>query len=206
MTNVQPAAGRASRKAAGAGLQWRVMKVFLDSIGCRLNQSEIETMARQLLAAGHEIVSDVAQADKVILNTCAVTRAAGREARSKTKRFHRQNSSAEIVLTGCYATIAPQEAARIPGAGRIVPNKDKEQLIQLLDPKASLSLPLYEREPVMREFLAGQMGNTRAFIKVQDGCDNRCTFCVTTVARGEGRSRHLGDVVSEIQGLVAAGY
>ncbi len=183
-----------------------VMKVFLDSIGCRLNQSEIETMARQLLAAGHEIVSDVAQADKVILNTCAVTRAAGREARSKTKRFHRQNSAAEIVLTGCYATIAPQEAARIPGAGRIVPNKDKEQLIQLLDPKASLSLPLYEREPVMREFLAGQMGNTRAFIKVQDGCDNRCTFCVTTVARGEGRSRHLGDVVSEIQGLVAAGY
>jgi threonylcarbamoyladenosine tRNA methylthiotransferase MtaB len=96
------------------------MKVYLNSIGCRLNQSEIETMARQLLAAGHEIVTDTAVADKVIINTCAVTAEAARDARSQTRRIHRDNPTAEIVLTGCYATIAPDELAQVEGAGRVV--------------------------------------------------------------------------------------
>ena len=182
------------------------MKVFLDSIGCRLNQSEIETMARQLLAAGHELVRRPEEADKVILNTCAVTKEAARDARSKTRRFHRSNAQAEVVLTGCYATIAPEKLARVKGAGRIVPNREKERLIQILDPDAAGATPHFDREPILREFLAGHMSNTRAFVKVQDGCDNRCTFCITTVARGQGESRHLGDVVAEIQALSDAGY
>lgn len=182
------------------------MKVLLHSIGCRLNQSEIETLGRQLLAAGHEIVQDAAVADKVVINTCAVTAEAARDARNLARRFNRQNPGAEVVLTGCYATIAPDELARVPGVGRIVANSQKDQLIQLLDPSADLDAPIFDQEPVLREFLAGSMGRTRAFIKVQDGCDNRCTFCVTTIARGAGRSRHLGDVVAEIQAFVAAGY
>lgn len=183
------------------------MKVFLNSIGCRLNQSEIETMARQLMVAGHEIVTDSAEADKVIINTCAVTSEAARDARSQTRRIHRQNPDAEIVLTGCYATIAPDELSQVQGAGRVVVNQQKAQLVQLLDPKARIELPVFDQEPVLREFLAGSLGaNTRAFIKVQDGCDNKCTFCVTTVARGDGQSRHLGDVVAEIQALATAGY
>jgi threonylcarbamoyladenosine tRNA methylthiotransferase MtaB len=78
--------------------------------------------------------------------------------------------------------------------------------VQLIDPQAQLDVPVFDQEPVLREFLAGTVGNTRAFIKVQDGCNNRCTFCVTTIARGEGQSRHLGDIVAEIQALTAAGY
>ena len=182
------------------------MKVFLHSIGCRLNHSEIETMARQLLAAGHEIVADAGAADKVIINTCAVTAEAARDGRSLTRRIHRDNAGAEIVLTGCYATIAPQELARVQGAGRIIANKDKASLIQILDPQARIDLPVFDKEPILRDFLAGNVGHTRAFVKVQDGCDNRCTFCVTTIARGEGQSRHLGDVVAEIQALATAGY
>ncbi len=183
------------------------MKVFLNSIGCRLNQSEIETMARQLLAAGHEIVTDSAAADKVIINTCAVTAEAARDARSQTRRIYRDNPNAEIVLTGCYATIAPDELSKVQGAGRVVVNQQKAQLVQMLDPNARIELPVFDQEPVLREFFAGSMGaNTRAFIKVQDGCDNKCTFCVTTVARGAAQSRHLGDVVTEIQALAAAGY
>ena len=182
------------------------MKVFLHSIGCRLNQSEIETMARQLMAAGHELVADAAEADKAIINTCAVTREAAKDARSLTRRIHRANGEAEIVLTGCYATIAPKELAKVQGAGRIVANSEKGQLVQLLDPQARIELPVFDQEPIMREFLAGSGGNTRAFIKVQDGCDNRCTFCVTTIARGDGQSRHLGDIVAEIQALSSAGY
>jgi threonylcarbamoyladenosine tRNA methylthiotransferase MtaB len=182
------------------------MKVYLNSIGCRLNQSEIETMACQLLANGHEVVSDPALADKVVINTCAVTGEAAKDARKMTRRVYRLNPTAEIMLTGCYATVAPDELGVVAGAGRIIPNQDKERLIQLIDPRAQLSLPLDDREPILRQFLAGTMGNTRAFVKVQDGCDNRCTFCVTTIARGHGQSRRLGDVVSQIQALVAAGY
>ena len=163
-------------------------------------------MARQLLAAGHEIVPDVAQADKVILNTCAVTREAARDARKRTRRFHRANEQAEVVLTGCYATVAPDTLGRVEGAGRIVPNDDKERLVQLLDPGARLDLPVFDQEPLLRGFLSGPVGNTRAFVKVQDGCNNRCTFCITTIARGIGRSRRLGDVVREIQALAVAGY
>lgn len=182
------------------------MKVYLHSIGCRLNQSEIETMARQLLAAGHELVATPDQAEKVVVNTCAVTREAARDARSITRRIHRDNPGAEILLTGCYATIAPHELARVEGAGRLVPNRDKATLVQLIDPNASLELPLFDREPILRDFLAGEMSRTRAFIKVQDGCDFRCTFCITTVARGAAQSRRLGDVVAEIQALATAGY
>lgn len=182
------------------------MKVYLHSIGCRLNQSEIETMARQLLAAGHEIVSEAAEADKAVINTCAVTREAAKDARSMTRRIHRANEETEILLTGCYATIAPKELGKVKGAGQIVANSQKGQLVQMLDPQARIELPVFDQEPIMREFLAGSNGNTRAFIKVQDGCDNRCTFCVTTIARGDGQSRHLGDIVAEIQALSNAGY
>jgi threonylcarbamoyladenosine tRNA methylthiotransferase MtaB len=196
------------------------MKVYLHSIGCRLNQSEIETMARQLLAAGHEIVDDTAVADTAIINTCAVTAAAARDGRNLTRRLHHANPAAEVVLTGCYATIAPQELARVAGAGRIVPNREKDQLVQLLDPQARINLPVFDQEPVLRELRSGagvraangiraagvRAANTRAFVKVQDGCNNRCTFCITTIARGPGQSRPLGDVVAEVQALAAAGY
>lgn len=182
------------------------MKVFLDSIGCRLNQSEIETMARQLLASGHEVAEDAAAADAIVLNTCAVTANAAKEARAKSRRFHRHNPAAQILLTGCYATIAPQELAGIAGVNQVVPNQQKEGLIQILDPQATVDQPLFDQEPILRRLQAGSIANTRAFIKAQDGCNNRCTFCVTTIARGEGRSRPLGDIVAEIQALTAAGY
>ncbi len=182
------------------------MKLYLHSIGCRLNQSEIETLGRQLAANGHEIVADPQTADTVVVNTCAVTAEAARDARSLTRRIHRQSSDTDVVLTGCYATIAPDELAVLPGVARVVDNRDKDRLVTLLDPTATNDDPIFDLEPVQRAVVPGAMGRTRGFIKVQDGCDNRCTFCVTTVARGEGRSRHLGDIVAEIQGFGAAGY
>lgn len=182
------------------------MRVYLHSIGCRLNQSEIETMSRQLLAAGHEIVSDAANADQVIINSCAVTASAARDARTLTRRIHRDNSSANITLTGCYATIAIDEIAGIPGVSSVVTNADKDQLVQMIDPQAAQQISSFEQEPVMRELLAAGAGRTRAFVKIQDGCDNKCTFCITTIARGQGRSRLPQDVVREVQALAAAGY
>ena len=184
------------------------MKIHLHTIGCRLNQAEIETMARQLQAGGHDIVHDPAEADTIILNTCAVTAEAARDARHLTRRFNRANESAQIVLTGCYATLAPDVTAALPGVSRVVANGDKDRLPLLIFPEMG-DVPaerLYDLEPIAREAQPGSFGRTRGFIKVQDGCDNRCTFCVTTVARGEGRSRPLGDVVAEVQRFAAAGY
>lgn len=182
------------------------MKIFLDSLGCRLNQSEIETMARQWLAAGHEVVAEPAAADTIILNTCAVTAQAAKDARGRTRRLHHDNPAAELILTGCYATLSPREAAALPGVGRVVANADKEQLVQLITPAANVEQPSFDREPLIRDYWAAGLGGTRAFVKAQDGCDNRCTFCVTTIARGPGRSRPLADVVAEIQALATAGY
>ncbi len=182
------------------------MKIYLDSIGCRLNQSEIESIARQLMAAGHEIVSEPEIADKIIINSCIVTREAARDTRSLVRRSHRQNQSAEIVLTGCYATVASEELEEIVGVGQIVPNRDKDHLVTIVDPDILAPIPIFDQEPLLRDYLASKIGKTRAFIKVQDGCDNHCTFCITTVARGSARSRRIGDVVTEIQGLAKAGY
>lgn len=182
------------------------MKIHLHTIGCRLNQAEIEAMARQLQAGGHEIVSNAAEADTIILNTCAVTAEAARDSRHLTRRFNRANEDAQIVLTGCYATLAPDTVAALPGVGRVVANGDKERLPLLIDPTLPVGVPDFDQEPIAREALPGSFGRTRGFIKVQDGCDNRCTFCVTTVARGAGHSRHLADVVTEVQRFAAAGY
>ena len=182
------------------------MKVHLHTIGCRLNQAEIESLGRRFIAGGHEIVGDAAAADMIILNTCAVTAEATRDARNLTRRFHRANDTAGIVLTGCYATIAPDELANLPGVVRVVANADKERIPEWIDPPCSggsVNRLSGERRPTGSP---GSFGRTRGFIKVQDGCDNRCTFCVTTIARGESRSRHLGDVVAEVQALASAGY
>jgi len=182
------------------------MKIHLHTIGCRLNQAEIETMARQLAAGGHAIAADAAEADTVILNTCAVTAEAARDARNLTRRFARANPAAGIVLTGCYATLAPDELAALPGVAHVVSNADKARIPLLLDPTLPAGAPLFDREPLARETAAGTVGRTRGFIKVQDGCDNRCTFCVTTIARGAGVSRPLAEVVAEVQSFAAAGY
>jgi threonylcarbamoyladenosine tRNA methylthiotransferase MtaB len=182
------------------------MKIHLHTIGCRLNQAEIETMARQFQAGGHTITGDAAGADAIVLNTCAVTAEAARDARALTRRFHRANETAEIVLTGCYATLAPGDLTALPGVRRVVGNGDKVRLPALLDPALPADMPVFDREPLAREALEAGVGRTRAFVKVQDGCDNRCTFCVTTIARGAGRSRHLADVVAEVGAYASAGY
>jgi threonylcarbamoyladenosine tRNA methylthiotransferase MtaB len=177
------------------------MKVYLDTIGCRLNQSEIETMARQFRAAGHEVVATANEADMAVVNTCAVTTQAAADSRSTVRRIARAGVD-EIVATGCWATLQPGKAAALPNVLRVVNNAQKETLVPGL-----LSLPTesFELEPIAREPLPGLHQRTRAFIKVQDGCDNHCTFCITTVARGEGRSHPLADVIADIQSALDGG-
>jgi threonylcarbamoyladenosine tRNA methylthiotransferase MtaB len=179
------------------------MRVYLETTGCRLNQSEIETLARQFRQAGHTVVHSAEEADLCVVNTCAVTREATRSSRNLIRRLNRSNAGAEIVATGCYAHLSPELVEALPGVARVVDNIEKERLVPLV---LDLDEETFDREPLDREFLPGALGRTRAFVKVQDGCNNRCTFCVTTIARGPGRSRPLEDVIREIQALGAAGY
>ncbi len=182
------------------------MKYYLHSIGCRLNQGEMEALGRQLLAAGHELAHAPEAAEQIVLNTCAVTTQATRDTHRQARRYQRVNPAAPIVLTGCHATLEPAALAHLPGVIQVTPNQDKARLIQILDPTASQERPGFDYEPALRDQLATAAGHTRAFVKVQDGCNNRCTFCITTVARGAGVSRPLRAIVEEIYSLMRIGY
>ena len=177
------------------------MNVFLDIVGCRLNQAEIERMAGQLRTGGHTIVGQVGDADLVIVNTCTVTGQAASDSRQKIRQAARAGVN-DIVVTGCWSTLQPAQAADLPGVVRVVPNESKDSLVAdlLRSPEKS-----FDMEPVARTPLPGLHRRTRAFIKTQDGCDNRCTFCITTLARGESRSRSVADVVEDIHLALAGG-
>lgn len=175
------------------------MKIFLDTIGCRLNQAEIESMSRQFRAAGHEIVASAEHADMAVVNTCAVTTQAASDSRGKIRTIARAGVN-EIVATGCWTSIQPREAALLPNVRHVVTNDKKDLLVPQV-----LNLPpeTFDLEPIDRIPIPGLHRRTRAFIKVQDGCDNKCTFCVTTIARGEGRSRPLADVINDVNAALA---
>lgn len=177
------------------------MKVFLDTIGCRLNQSEIEAFANQFRHAGHIIVSEASQADLVVVNTCAVTTEAASDSRQKIRQAARAGVE-KIVVTGCWSTLNPEGAAHLPGVTRVVENSEKDHLVPNL-----LGLPAesFDLEPLAREPLPGIHQRTRAFIKVQDGCDNHCTFCITRIARGPGRSRNIAAVMTDVRAALQGG-
>ena len=177
------------------------MKVFLDSVGCRLNQSEIERIGREFRLAGCELVGDPAQADLAVINTCTVTRRADADSRKKTRQAARAGVD-QIILTGCWATLEEQSALELPKVSRVVKNEDKSRLVADI-----LGQPpeLFNRESLKREPLPGSRMRTRAFIKVQDGCNNRCTFCITTVARGSGLSLPAASLLNEINAALRGG-
>ena len=174
------------------------MKIYLDTVGCRLNQSEIEQFARQFRAAGHEIVASAVEADLVVVNTCAVTAEAASDSRSKLRQVARETHAArhaEVIATGCWVSLETAAAQALPGVSRVVPNTQKDQLVA-----GVLGLPpeAFDIEPLARQPLPGAHQRTRAFLKVQDGCDNHCTFCVTRLARGAGRSRAAAAVLDDV--------
>ncbi|MFQ3535086.1 MAG: tRNA (N(6)-L-threonylcarbamoyladenosine(37)-C(2))-methylthiotransferase MtaB [Aggregatilineales bacterium] len=182
------------------------MKVHLKTLGCRLNQSEMDSLARQFIAGGKALTDSPAQADLIVVNTCAVTQEAVRSSRQSIHRLHRANPTAKIAVTGCYAHLAPEAVRRMAGVAYVVDNHAKESLVSIVTGAPLADLQPFDLEPTARQALIGAGGRTRAFLKVQDGCDRHCTFCVTRLARGKGRSRPIAEVVAEAQMLTAHGY
>lgn len=177
------------------------MKIYLDMVGCRLNQSEIEAYARQFRLAGYTLISEIDSADLIVINTCTVTAAAASDSRQKIRQAAR-SGAAQIIVTGCYASLNPTEAAALPRVTQVVDNQSKDKLVPLV-----LNLPLstFDHITLRREPIPGTRLRTRAFIKVQDGCDNRCTYCITALARGAGNSRPATDVLTDIRSAVEGG-
>jgi threonylcarbamoyladenosine tRNA methylthiotransferase MtaB len=177
------------------------MKIYLDMIGCRLNQSEIEIMARQFTAAGHKLVADPGEADLAVVNTCTVTAAAAADSRKTIRRLSRSGVE-RIIATGCWSSMHPDQARNLPGITGIVSNAEKDTLVANL---LGLEQELFDQEPLERAIIPGRRLRTRAFIKAQDGCRHHCAFCITTVARGESRSIPLEIVLNDIRAAVRGG-
>ena len=168
------------------------MRIFFDMVGCRVNEAEIESMLAEASSAGCGIAEDPSTADWIVINTCTVTRAAERDSLRMIRRAHARNRSARMAVTGCWATMDPGRAAALPGVSRVFPNAEKDHVLaEILTGRpaafqSAAALPADSRR------------RTRAFIKVQDGCDNACAYCVTRLARGPLRSRPAEDVVRDI--------
>jgi threonylcarbamoyladenosine tRNA methylthiotransferase MtaB len=177
------------------------MKVYLDMIGCRLNQSELEVIARQFSAAGHTLVGDPADADLAVVNTCTVTAAAAADSRKAIRRIAR-SGSARIISTGCWSDLVPERALQLPGVEAVVPNQEKDRLVAEL---LSLDEDQIDLEPLERVVIPGARERTRAFIKAQDGCRHNCAFCITTIARGDSRSQSPEAVLREVKAAVRSG-
>jgi threonylcarbamoyladenosine tRNA methylthiotransferase MtaB len=213
-----------------------VSAFFVQNFGCRATQADGALIERQLAGKGLTRSSSPAQADLVILNTCTVTAAADQDARAAIRHVRRENPSAKILVTGCYAQRAPQEVAALPGVTWVVGNSHKQQVAEIATSAApadfipldfvsleslALSSPAFTvigdvfahtsfthtdllAAPVMEG--DGPSAKTRPNLKVQDGCDNRCSFCIIPSVRGHSRSMKLERVLDEARALTAAGY
>jgi len=180
------------------------MQIHLKTLGCRLNEAELETWAQAFQRAGHGITRRVDDAQLVIINSCAVTQDAVKKSKQLIRRIHRDNPQAKLVVSGCYATLNEEEAAQLMGVDLIVSNKDKNQLVEKTLAELNLdTMPAMSTEP--GEVSLFSRGRQRAFVKVQDGCRYRCTFCIVTVARGEESSRPIAAVIEEINNLHSQG-
>ena len=170
------------------------IRVALDTLGCKLNQAETEFLGRQLVGSGYRLVSSDDETDIYILNSCTVTHIADRKSRHLLRMAHAWNPAAFIIATGCYAQRLPQELSRIAGVNLVLSNEQKLFIPRLLEERG------YSNEPVAAcESLSHDGLRTRAFIKVQDGCSNFCTYCIVPLVRGGEKSIPPVQVIDQIR-------
>jgi threonylcarbamoyladenosine tRNA methylthiotransferase MtaB len=188
-----------------------VGKIFVQSFGCRASQADGAAIETALESHGWEASRAAADAQLVVLNTCTVTHAADQDLRHTVHRIHRENPDARIVVTGCYAQRAPEEIARIPGVSMVVGNSHKVQLPDLVSAPTPYHGQIHIGDIFAeREFLAAPVEDaygdrTRPNLKIQDGCNNRCSFCIIPFVRGRSRSAPVERILSQVRAL-AAGY
>ena len=179
-------------------------RVLLKSLGCRLNEAELESWAEGFRRRGFLIAEGDGPADLVVINTCAVTQEAARKSRQLLRRCQRTNPRARLAVSGCLAALEANDLVQRLGADLLIDNRDKDRLVEIAaDALALPAMPALTQTDSAAPLFA--RGRQRAFVKVQDGCRYACTFCVTTLARGEERSRPLDEILEQVAGLAASG-
>ncbi len=183
------------------------MKIALLTIGCKVNQYETEAIAEKLKAFGFKRVDFRDRADVYVINTCTVTKESDYSSRQAIYRAKRRSPDAKIVVTGCYAQLERKLLKTLPGVSLVIKQEEKGKAPYLI--AEMLGKKIREKELDHRFFgfrVKGLAKHTRALVKIQDGCEKNCSFCVVPLARGKERSRDANEVISEINDLVKNGY
>ncbi|HEY48671.1 MAG TPA: tRNA (N(6)-L-threonylcarbamoyladenosine(37)-C(2))-methylthiotransferase MtaB [Dehalococcoidia bacterium] len=175
--------------------------VALQTVGCKLNQAETDSLARKFLEAGYQVVAHDYAADIYLLNTCTVTHIADRKCRKLLRLAHRRNPGALIVATGCYAQRAPREIASIEGVELVIGNRDKHRLVEIIEDTYSSHRACSKVTETESTLL-----RTRALLRIQEGCSQPCSFCIVPRVRGPERSRPREEIITEVKDRVAEGY
>lgn len=189
------------------------MRVAFHTLGCKVNQYETEAIREQFARAGHEIIGEDGSADVYIINTCTVTNLADRKSRQFIRKAKKNNRDAVIAVTGCYAQTNPGEVSRIDGVEIIIGTNEKSNILRKVEEymmnrgrtvmvKDYAELTEYEELGVIE----AMDSRSRAFVKIEDGCDRFCSYCVIPFARGKVRSRSEKDILTEVRSLLAKGY
>ncbi len=187
------------------------MRIAIATLGCKANQYDSEVIRKSFEEKHCSVVPFPEKAQLYIVNTCTVTGKTDYQSRQLIRKIHRLNPSAKIVVTGCYAQVAPEELKNIPGVSLVLGNVDKERIVDL-----AFDLPfnngykttlLSQETPSLREQSMRRFSSrTRFFLKIQDGCDSRCSYCIVPYARGKSRSMPPGEALNLLSEIGAAGY
>ena len=189
------------------------MKVAFHTLGCKVNQYESEALCLKFRDRGYEIVGETDFADIYVINTCTVTGLADRKSRQYIRKMKKLNPDAVVAVTGCYAQISPDEVQAVEGVNIVSGTNEKNKLIDYIEEYMVERLPQmhvlpYEELKTYEEtgLVTATESRTRAYIKIQEGCNRFCTYCVIPYARGTVRSRAVEDVLNEAKGLLAQGF
>ena len=189
------------------------MKVAFHTLGCKVNQYETEAMMKDFRQQGYEIVDERDYADVYIINTCTVTAVADRKSRQYIRRMKSVNPDSVVAVTGCYAQIKPEEVAAVEGVDIVAGTNEKSHIAEYIadffeDHVPQVHIRGYEELDAYEETgtVASTENRTRAYIKIQEGCNRFCSYCVIPYARGKVRSRGLDEIVEEAEQLIDAGY
>ena len=187
-------------------------RVALHTLGCKLNFAETSTITKQFVDRGFEVVEFGEPADVCVINTCTVTQRADRECRQLIRRALRADRKPVVVVTGCYAQLEPEQIASIDGVDLVLGSREKFTIFEYLPAAKAPALPRVHVSEISAATDFGPAssteagGRTRAFLKVQDGCDYTCSFCTIPLARGESRSQSVEATMHQARMLVASGY
>jgi threonylcarbamoyladenosine tRNA methylthiotransferase MtaB len=189
------------------------LKVSIATLGCKLNQFESEAILTQFRAAGYDITGDVSQADVCVVNTCSVTATAESKARALLRSTRRRNPGARLLAVGCMSERTPEALAGLGGVDAILGNSEKEHILDFLPKqRATESAEVFLGETsAATKFgdslrVEGLLGRTRSFLKVQDGCSQKCTYCIVPKLRGTGRSLPIEKAVERAERLAEIGF